>query len=464
MSKKTTYTTYKEIETEIDVDIILLNSHIYTTKDLSEIDKQHKTESEKLYLCITIEIELDDFESVLDAAAYARPRLLIILGILSFLTQELFTPFDFIGSYTVVGILKNIKTEKFLCNKIDLLTSIEMIIQLVNSKKENDKRLLYSLIDRYRKAFYLEQESEENMIHDDEILLSYFHILELLSNKYYSNQKQKATNSINDFTESILKEIYLLDGSQLESELNAKKKLIENLLISNIPVGSKIMYMFEEQGILTLRLKYFISELIKDRNSVAHGRQVYQERVIFPIPPFFPLIRNREYSFEMLRILTGRAISLFLNMNHLKNEWEEIDESLMPTIDELNIFIKEKKYESLSIDEFFAGIENDIVPFSISYYLINNKLIIEKAIQSLSNVIENYREVEEEITQIILAVILIADKTEGKLREKCIEIIKIASANRWLPDFKIRDVLYYLEYLGHQPKILREMISNKEIK
>jgi hypothetical protein len=464
MSKKTTYTTYKEIETEIDVDIILLNSHIYTTKDLSEIDKQHKTESEKLYLCITIEIELDDFESVLDAAAYARPRLLIILGILSFLTQELFTPFDFIGSYTVVGILKNIKTEKFLCNKIDLLTSIEMIIQLVNSKKENDKRLFYSLIDRYRKAFYLEQESEENMIHDDEILLSYFHILELLSNKYYSNQKQKATNSINDFTESILKEIYLLDGSQLESELNAKKKLIENLLISNIPVGSKIMYMFEEQGILTLRLKYFISELIKDRNSVAHGRQVYQERVIFPIPPFFPLIRNREYSFEMLRILTGRAISLFLNMNHLKNEWEEIDESLMPTIDELNIFIKEKKYESLSIDEFFAGIENDIVPFSISYYLINNKLIIEKAIQSLSNVIENYREVEEEITQIILAVILIADKTEGKLREKCIEIIKIASANRWLPDFKIRDVLYYLEYLGHQPKILREMISNKEIK
>ncbi|MEY3437597.1 MAG: hypothetical protein RL265_182, partial [Bacteroidota bacterium] len=68
------------------------------------------------------------------------------------------------------------------------------------------------------------------------------------------------------------------------------------------------------------------------------------------------------------------------------------------------------------------------------------------------------------ITQLVLSVILIVDNVKDELKQKCIEIIKLSSEKRWLPDSKMRDVLYYLEYLGHEPKTLRDMITKREIR
>jgi len=464
MKRLITYTTIREIEINLDIDVSLLNARIFTTTDLSKVDKNQKQEKGKKYLCISIVIQLDKYESVLDGAAYARPRLLIILGILTFLTQELFTPFEFYSGSTIEGDLEKGKNKKFKFNKSNYLPDFSKIVALTESQNENEKRLFYSLIDRYRKALFLEKESEDNMIHDDEVLLSHFHILELLSTNYYTKQKQLATQLIKQFSENILKDIYLFEGNQLQSEQSSKSKLVESLFISELPVASKVMFMFQEQGILTHRLKTFVSELVKDRNSVAHGRQVYQERVIFPVPPFFPLIRNREYSLDMLRVLTGRSISLFLKLDHLDKEWIDFEYNLMPSIDELNTFIKEKRFEIIEIEDFYNGYDNDITPYTIAYYLLSKKLKVEDAIPVLSNIILNYREIENEMTQLVLSVILIVDDARDKLKEKCIEIIKLSSKEKWLPDSKMRDVLYYLEYLGHEPRTLREMITKREIR
>lgn len=464
MKKETTYTTICELEIDLDIDVSFLDARILTTTDLSKFDKHFKSEKGKKYLCISIEIQLDDFESVSDGAAYARPRLLIILGVLSFLTQELFTPFEFLSNTISIGALERGEDNKFIFNESNYLPDIEQIIVLTESHDENKKRLFYSLIDRFRKALFLEKESEENMIHDDEVLLSHFHILELLSTKYYAQQKQLAIQTIKEFSENILANIYLLEGNHLQTEQSSKSKLVESIFIPELPVASKIMFMLQQQGILTHRLKSFISDLVKDRNAVAHGRQVYQERVIFPVPPFFPLIRNRDYSIEMLRILSGRTISRFLELDNLNEEWTEFHDNLPPSIDELNSFINEKEFEKITIDDFYGGNENDITPYTFAYYLLSKKLKIENVIPALSNIILNYREIEEEIIQIILAVVLVVDNASDKLKEKCIEVIKLSSEKGWLPNFKMRDVLYYLEYLGHEPKILRDMIENQEIK
>lgn len=466
MKTLTTHTKTMEIDIDLDVDICILNSRIFTTADISKIDQSRKKVKNKKYLCISIEIQLDEFESVLDGAEFARPRLLIILGILTFLTQELFTSSSFFSSSTVVGELykPDIKKSKFKFNKINFINDLKIIVAFVNSDQKDDKRLFYSLIDRYRKALFLEEESKNNMIHDDEVLLSHFHILELLSTKYSIKQKQLVSKSIKLFSENLLKDIYLLEGNQLQSEQSSKSKLVESLFISELPVASKIMFMFQAQGVLTHRLKSFISDLIKDRNSVAHGRQVYQERVIFPVPPFFPLIRNREYSFEMLRILSGRAISLFIGLENLEEEWIDLEESLVPSIDELNTFISEKRFDKITTADFYAGSDTSITPYTIAYYLLNKKLKVENAIPVLSNLILKYREIEDEIRQLILSVILIADVSKYELKENCIDIIKLSSKNGWLPNFKMRDVLYHLEYLGHEPKILREMITKQEVR
>ncbi len=138
----TTYTTIREIDINLDIDVFLLNSRIFTTTDLSIVDKHHKSEKGKKYLCISIQIQLDDFESVSDGAAYARPRFLIILGILTFLTQELFTPFEFFSNSTVVGNLKRGKRNKFKFNKSNYLSDFNKIVALTESQNENEKKAL----------------------------------------------------------------------------------------------------------------------------------------------------------------------------------------------------------------------------------------------------------------------------------------------------------------------------------
>ena len=452
-----------ELECDLDADINILNSRIYTTRDLSQVG-QASGEKGKKYLCIGIEIELEDFESVLDGAAYARPRLLIILGIMTFITQELFMSFHFHSTSTSVGSIETGGNNKFKFNKTSYLSVFRKIKIFLDLSSDENKKLFYSLVDRYRKAIFLENETEESMIHDDEVLLSYFHILELLSNKYYEGQKQVASRLVNQLVEKILTDIYLFEKKQVESELAVKRKLAEATLISELPVASKIMYMLQEQGMLTHRLKSFISDLVKDRNSVAHGRQVYQDRVIFPVPPFFPLIRNREYSFEMLRTLSGRAIAAFANLNHLAVKWNDISEGLIPTMAEVDDFITNKYYQNLSVEDFFAGKINDVTPYTISYYLLNKRMKVEAAIDALSTLILNFRQIEDEIMQLILSVVLIVDKVKGELKEKCIELIKVSSREHWTLGFSMRDFLYHLEYQGHKPKTLREMLVNKEVR
>jgi len=464
MNIPATFTTYTEIESSLDIDYSILNSRIFTTRDISQYKLSTKKNKSVKYLCISIEINLENFESTSDGSAFARPRLLIILGLISFLSNELFTPFRFHGISTSVGSLTKTKKSKFRVNNISLLKDLRKITNFLNSSNENSKRLFYSLLDRWRKAFYLEIESEENMIHNDEVLLSHFHILELLSDSYKPKQKDLAANAIDNFTKNFLKEIYLLDGSSLDSELSSKKKLIESLFIPTLPVTSKVLFMLKEQNLLNDRLKYLISEIVKDRNSVAHGRKVYKDKVIFPVPPFFALTNTQVYTAEMLRILTGRTISIFININHLKDEWEDLNETLLPTYNELITFINEKKYAPLSIEEFYEGKENDITPFVISYYLTNKKLKPNTAIPALSELILNYRKIEDEIIQLIIPVLLVVDNLKGKEYMCAIEIIILASDNGWVPYFKMRDILYYLEYLGHKPKTLRDMIIDKKIK
>ncbi len=182
-------------------------------------------------------------------------------------------------------------------------------------KESNDKEFIYSLLDRWRKGLYMESESENNTVYNDETILSYFHILELLTTKYTDNQKLELKTNINDFTYSILRDTFLYDSNRLEEETKSKSKLIESLLLPELSISSKIFFMLKEQRMLTDRLKSFIYDFVKDRNTVAHGSQVYQDRVIFPVPPFFPLIKIQNYSVEFYRILTAKAIENYIGIN-----------------------------------------------------------------------------------------------------------------------------------------------------
>ena len=469
MKKNIVHIYARTFEFELDIDIELLDIKIFTTNKvkfgMDLLEEKSDNDNSKKYLCIVIQSQLEDFEAITDGLAYTRPKLLIALGVLSFFTQEVFTPFETYQQGSYVGKFQREKDEMFIYNQEDLLDDYKEFSSFLN-KKDTDKKFIYSLLDRWRKALYLENESKENMIYDDEILLSYFHILELLTEKYYPVQKEKLETEIKTFTANILENSFMLTGNSLASEINSKSKLLAKLLIPEISVSNRIFYMLKVQNIGTIRLNNFIKSFVDNRNSVAHGRQVYQDRVIFPVPPFFPLVKNNDYSLEFYRILTAKIISNYMNINLYDKKWKDNSNLLLPTFDELNEFINNKKYQNLTNEDFCKGVINDITPFVITHYLINRKIKPEKAIEILTSFINNYSRNEDETLMSIWAVIIIVDFiTDSRLKDKCIEIIKVAEKNNWHPDyFKMRDAMYSLEYLGFEPKTLRELIRNKEIR
>lgn len=60
---------------------------------------------------------------------------------------------------------------------------------------------------------------------------------------------------------SFLKEINFLTDQQLESEMNTKKKIIREILLTNLPIKSKILYMLNEKGLPANRLNSFVTQI-----------------------------------------------------------------------------------------------------------------------------------------------------------------------------------------------------------
>ena len=70
----------------------------------------------------------------------------------------------------------------------------DLIIMLNSLNKEPD--LIISLLDRWRKAIYLKEESCDSDLYYDEAILSFFHIFELFGESIANEIKNKLENNI----------------------------------------------------------------------------------------------------------------------------------------------------------------------------------------------------------------------------------------------------------------------------
>jgi hypothetical protein len=457
MKKNIVYTYSRVVDFDLHIDIDFLDIRITSFKLNSSSEGEYR-------LNIIIQAQLEEFESITDGIAYTRPKLLIAFGILSYITGEVFTPFETNQSKATIGDYTIFCNNIFRYNGKCLLDKYLLFESKV--KSHEDKNFIFSLLDRWRKGLFLEKESTDNMIYDDETLLSYFHILELLTTKYEKEQKKEIAEKINIFTNDLLKDSFFLSHGNLENKTTEKSKLIESLLNTELSVANKISYMFNKQGLLNNQIKYFIADFIKDRNSVAHGRTVYQNRVIFPVPPFFPLVKIKNYELEFYRVLTAKSIDSYLGIDFYKDEWIELKKIILPSYVTLKEFYKEKKFEKLSNLDFCNGVVNNITPYVISHYLTSGKIKPKQALEILTDFINNYKGTEEETFMSIWSIIIILDYIkEQSLKDKCIEIIKTAYSNKWHPAyFKMRDELYTLEYFGFETKEFKKLLQNGVIR
>jgi hypothetical protein len=360
---------YLILDRKIDLSFAFERCVVETVQTISTLTNQE--ESEFGYLQLSIEFELKEYESIVDAPIFVRPRYLNLLGIISFLADEPFTVFASHFSMVDRDISIVEQQNRLLIDHVDLTENLNEFLDKLKNAGNHDKSLIFSLLDRWRKARYMEEESDESFLYEDEATLSYFHVLELLGDLYSKKHLiSKFDNLIKDFINTFNSDILSLHISVLENENSAKFKLLSGLLNKDVSVTSKILFLLKHFELYSDKTAFWIRNLVEARNSVAHGRRVYYEKAIFPVEPFFPLISSKLYSLDFLRVLTAKTIASHIGISLYTREWNEIKDYLISDDFITKAFLKKNSFKAkkdLAEDE-------GIVFGGVNYCLLSKKL------------------------------------------------------------------------------------------
>lgn len=426
---------------------------------------QNEEYSEFGYLQMSIGFELKDYESLADAPIFIRPIHLSLLGIVSFLVSEPFTVFNAAQSSAVDGnVLDKLKAgqqNKLIIDDVDLTDYLNEFLNKLEELKEHEKSLFFSLLDRWRKARYMEEESNESFLYEDEATLSYFHVLELLGDVYSKHLSIEANSLIKDFSNTFNSSILSLHMNALESENNSKLKLLSGILFKDISVTSKILFFLKHFKLYDDRVAFWIRNLVEARNSVAHGRRVHYAKAIFPVQPFFPLISNNLYTLGFLRILTAKAISSHIGISLYSKEWDEIKDYLLDDDFITKTFLKEK----FKCKEDLNKDEERIVFEGVNYHLLANKLKPESCIDFYKFYLGTEAENEIFLASNAEAIVILFEKIREQSFE---EVLKSAITNIHRldcnPHGRFRDMRYFLDFHNFKSPKLEILIANKTVR
>lgn len=423
----------------------------------------YETKSEYGFLVISIILELKSYESLIDAAAFSRPKYLNILGIVSFLIDEPINVFNSSSSQSLKSEKQNLvfeKTEKFIYEDIDKIELLNELICRLNKLKKYELSLIFSLLDRWRKAYHLENESEENFLYDDESTLSYFHVLELLGDIYAKQLKNNSDEFIKSFSNSYNSNILFLTDKILDSKNSETIKLLKSILNKDISVYSKIIYLLKEFNLYSIETEFWIKNLVDSRNSVAHGRRVYHGKAIYPIKPFYPLITNELYSLRFLRIFIAKVICSHLKIALFDEKWDRIKDLFITDDSTTKQFIKGSKIaiKNLSKEEY------KIIFGGLNYFIVSKRIAVNEAKDIYRFYLESEIENKDFLATNIDAIVILYESNIQNMEK----ILKRAIVNTYEfdcnPHHKFRDMMYYLDYHNFITPKLESLIISNEIK
>ncbi len=330
----------------------------------------------------------------------------------------------------------------------------------MNKLKEYELNLIFSLLDRWRKAHHLGNESKENFSYDDESTLSYFHVLELLGDIYAKQLKKDADEFIKEFTNSYNSNILSLTDTNLDNKNLETIKLLKNILNKDVSVYSKIIYLLKEFKLYSIETAFWIKNLIDSRNSVAHGRQVYYGKAIYPVKPFYPLIINELYSLEFLRIFIAKVICSHLKIALFDEKWDRIKDSFITNDFTTKQFIRGNKIaiENLSKEEY------KIIFGGLNYFIVSKRIKVNETKDIYRFYLESEIENKDFLATNIDAIVILYESNIQNMEE----ILKRAIVNTYEfdcnPHHKFRDMMYYLDYHNFKTPKLESLIISNEIK
>ncbi|WP_148712711.1 hypothetical protein [Corallococcus sp. AB030] len=470
-SPKSIITNTIPLEFKLEADFATPETHIYTSPTPPEHDRETfgnaetpETHTPNGYLIIDSQIELDKIDSISESARHFRPRYLSLLGAITFLTGEPLTPLDTISTSaraTNTPLTPYTSKSKLISESGDHSKSLSTLFSTTTNTPPGAKLLTTSLLDRWRKARWM-QEREESHLYADEAFLSYFHILELLAKEHNKSLTESINKEIDLFITKLLSKNLKHRGPRLQQLKGEKTKSVKLAVAEHIPVASRICHFLEHLGMLNVKSQELVENLIEIRNSIAHGRQVYQDRMMWPLTSFFPLSADSLDYLPAIQVLTARSISKHLKISTWDLEWRQLVRRLPPPDDIVRAFIKDKGYSQLSDGDFLSGRRHGVTPSVISGLYLSKKIKFGDLESSLCDLMTRTQPSRRTITELLMAAYILSDSTNQQLASSAQSfVLKVHDSLKGGSLFIPKDTLRHLEHLGFAPIWMRQWIEDK---
>jgi hypothetical protein len=434
-------------------------SRVYTItkKEFKEYENRKRHPEEEPYEdeirknslgCLVIESisMLKPYDALYEMAADLRPQLLIIYGILSFLTDEVFDPTQcFNNESFVTGEDVVLDTPKPLLSKEgeNYSKDLEKILDLIEESKKDKQILLYSLFERWRKALFLMKESDGNWIHVDEAVLAYIHIFEVLSDEF----KKQLKTEVKENRERLINAIIARANGDDNKKYEDIDKLITEASDNRVTLKPKVMCMLKEMNLLNPKTEAIIVRFIEHRNAIAHGRKdLYQDKVVFPLKPFFSFIKDTNENIEIIKVFAARVISQYIGLKRWEPEWRWALVIAPPPFNLVKEFIFKKSYQNITEADIIDGVFDGVDPRSLYIYYIKNKISFDDLENALAKVITSSTLKKEECQALFNVAVILADSKSIDVANTAREIVRKSHTKQWYFYSNIRDALKEVEY------------------
>jgi hypothetical protein len=436
----------------LEVEFVFKSTHV---KSLDQVTFQMTT-------ITSVEV----YDGCLEASRYSRAEQLACLGIICFFTYIPMTVYDLESSKDEFQLLPDIRVKETIVPKLVINDDDETEdLQNLLGNMEKDVDLTVTTLDRIRKGLFLEESSYDANLHHDEVYMIYLGIVELLSDQFANEMKTELEKSIAEK----LKEFYIkslfYEGNKLDEVVKRKSNLLNEVIVSDeLGLKNKILFMCKKLDVNHLFLEDFVSNLIRIRNRVAHGRTIYTDKTIWPLPPFFYLIDDSSIKLDSVFNFMTCIVQRFFSLNRFDENFKEFKRSILPSKEYCKILLKNPDECIFTKDELENGNAFNFTFETVFTLVVHTFSGVN--IDEFANCIGKQfcdLEITEYNGQIILNIsVLFAESKKDEVRIRAKENVEIIVRNQWYYWSNIKDLLRYLNYYNFEALWFEEWIKEKK--
>lgn len=404
---------------------------------------------------------VETFYGIMEMGRLSKSEILSIQDIITFFTGVPFIEYcGYSKSEGISPIKVNKKELIFKVGQKDYTSDLKILL----NKIKQEKKLVISLLDRWRKAIYLIDESVDANLYHDEAILSFFHIIELLSEVNKNELFEKMSNEINSMLYNFYNKNLKYNDNQINEKINGNRKILNDILIGNeLNLSQKIKYFLDKIGLYDEIVSNFVDNIIKIRNSIAHGREIYNSSVCWPLPPFFNLADNSYKYVDLLYSFTARMVACYIGVECWKDEWLECKKKLLPSKNIFSDYLKNySNYVDITVQSLYEGNKYNITWDNIFEMYVNdhqkyNIEVISNAFKEcFLNTIMN-----PSIGICIFNIsVVLCDSVDSEVSNKAKENVVFIIENNLIPWGNKKDIYGYLNHYNITPIWYKNYLVN----